>query len=198
MKRRRTEVAKNVRALRSPPACEKSNLAPPGAAAGDHDAEPPASTDVAREGIRLGFLLHDVSRLRRSAYDQLMKPLAVTRSQWWVLAHLSRHDGMTQTQLADVLDIGKASLGDVLEDLERGGWIERRCDPSDKRAKRVYLAKPARGLIARMSILEDAFNAQILKDLSTSERAALLRSLSKIKHAIARFRTIQDVTVAET
>lgn len=198
MKRRSSEVAKDVRASRSASACEKSNLPPSGAAADERDAEPRASTDEAREGIRLGFLLHDVSRLRRSAYDQLMKPLAVTRSQWWVLAHLSRYDGMTQTQLADLLDVGKASLGDVLEDLERGGWIERRCDPSNKRAKRVHLAKPAWGLIDRMTILEGAFNAQILKDLSTSERAALLRSLSKIKHAIARFRTIQDVTVAET
>ena len=186
-----------MRALRSRPTSKQSQPPAPGPTAGGHDAEPAASTDEAREGIRLGFLLHDVSRLRRSAYDQLMKPLAVTRSQWWVLAHLSRHDGMTQTQLADVLDSGKASLGDVLEGLERGGWIERRCDPADKRARRVYLAKPARGLIDRMTILEDAFNAQILKDLNVLERAALLRSLSKIRRAIARFRTTDNVAVAE-
>src|ERR1700745_1841291 len=49
------------------------------------------------EGIRLSFLIHDVSRMRRSAYDQFMKPLGVTRAQWWVLAYLSRHDGMMQT-----------------------------------------------------------------------------------------------------
>src|ERR1700733_6630780 len=64
-----------------------------------------------REGIRLGFLIHDVSRMRRNAYDQIMKPLGVTRARWWVLAHLSRQDGIMQTQLADVLDVGKASLG---------------------------------------------------------------------------------------
>ena len=142
--------------------------------------------DVSREGIRLGFLIHDVSRMRRSAYDQFMKPLGITRAQWWVLAHLSRHDGMMQTQLADVLEVGKASLGDVIESLEAGGWVQRRPDPADKRAKRVYLTKPAQALIKRMTVMENDFNSQILSDLSGEEMAELIRSLVKIKHAISR------------
>lgn len=149
----------------------------------------PASADideVARDGIRLSFLMHDVSRMRRSAYDQFMKPLGITRAQWWVLAHLSRHDGMMQTQLADVLEVGKASLGDVIESLESGGWVDRRPDPTDKRAKRVYLTKPAQGLIKRMTSLEVEFNDRIFADLPLTERAALFNSLVKIKHAIAK------------
>src|SRR5260370_24587622 len=92
-------------------------------------------TESVRQAIRLSFLIHDVSRMRRTAFDQLMKPLGVTRAQWWVLAHLSRSDGMMQTQLADALDVGKASLGTFLERLEASGLIERRDDPIDKRAK---------------------------------------------------------------
>jgi MarR family transcriptional regulator, transcriptional regulator for hemolysin len=145
-----------------------------------------ASSDVSREGIRLGFLIHDVSRMRRSAYDQFMKPLGITRAQWWVLAHLSRHDGMMQTQLADVLEVGKASLGDVIESLEAGGWVQRRPDPADKRAKRVYLTKPAQTLIKRMTVMDNDFNSQILSELSGEEVAELIRSLIKIKHAISR------------
>jgi MarR family transcriptional regulator, transcriptional regulator for hemolysin len=154
---------------------------------GSDDTVPPGATsDVSREGIRLGFLIHDVSRMRRSAYDQFMKPLGITRAQWWVLAHLSRHDGMMQTQLADVLEVGKASLGDVIESLESGGWVQRRPDPADKRAKRVYLTKPAQTLIKRMTVMENDFNSQILADLSSDEMAELIRSLVKIKHAISR------------
>lgn len=145
-----------------------------------------ATGDVSREGIRLGFLIHDVSRMRRSAYDQFMKPLGITRAQWWVLAHLSRHDGMMQTQLADVLEVGKASLGDVIESLEAGGWVQRRPDPADKRAKRVYLTKPAQTLIKRMTVMENDFNSQILSDLENEEITVLIRSLIKIKHAISR------------
>ena len=144
------------------------------------------ASDVSREGIRLGFLIHDVSRMRRSAYDQFMKPLGITRAQWWVLAHLSRHDGMMQTQLADVLEVGKASLGDVIESLEAGGWVQRRPDPADKRAKRVYLTKPAQTLIKRMTVMENDFNSQILSELTNDEMAELIRSLVKIKHAISR------------
>ena len=52
--------------------------------------------DLDRE-IRFGFLVHDVSRLRRIVVDRALKPLGITRSQWWVLSFLSRRDGMTQT-----------------------------------------------------------------------------------------------------
>ena len=64
--------------------------------------------------LRLGFLIHDVSRLRRSAFDRCLKPLNVTRSQWWVLAYLSREDGMTQSQLAIELDLGKVAVGGLI------------------------------------------------------------------------------------
>lgn len=153
--------------------------------------------DTAREGIRLGFLIHDVSRMRRSAYDQFMKPLGITRAQWWVLAHLSRHDGMMQTQLADVLEVGKASLGDVIESLEGGGWVQRRPDPADKRAKRVYLTKPAQTLIKRMTVMENEFNGQILSDLSNEEMTDLVRVLIKIKHAISRLAPNATATDSE-
>ena len=143
--------------------------------------------DVGREGIRLSFLIHDVSRMRRSAYDQFMKPLRVTRAQWWVLAHLSRHDGMMQTQLAEVLDVGKASLGDVVGSLEAAGLVDRRTDPSDKRARRVYLTRRAQALIKRMTRMEVDFNEQILAAISPEERLRLIDSLTHIKAALAEF-----------
>jgi MarR family transcriptional regulator for hemolysin len=130
--------------------------------------------------------------MRRAAYDQFMKPLGITRAQWWVLAHLSRHDGMMQTQLADVLDVGKASLGDVIENLEERGWVERHPDPADKRAKRVFLTRPAQAMIKRMTVMEDDFNSQILHDVSAAERAELARTLLKIKQAISRFNRAVD------
>jgi DNA-binding MarR family transcriptional regulator len=143
--------------------------------------------DVSRQGIRLGFLIHDVSRMRRNAYDQVMKPLGVTRAQWWVLAHLSRHDGMMQTELADVLDVGKASLGTLIERLEAGGWVERRADPTDKRAKRVYLARSGQQLVRKMTLEENRFNDRILHELSGSDREQLIRLLAKIKLALSQY-----------
>lgn len=145
-----------------------------------------ADIDQERVGIRLSFLIHDVSRLRRSVYDHFMKPLSITRAKWWVLAHLSRQDGMMQTQLASVLEVGKASLGITIEKLEQDGWITRHEDPTDRRAKRVYLTRPAHALIARMTRLEHQFNDRVLADLTNEEQLATVKALQKMKDTITR------------
>src|SRR5258708_530240 len=99
---------------------------------------------------RLGFLIHDVSRLRRNAFDRLMRPLGVTRSQWWVLAHASRHDGLMQTELAELLDVGKVTLGGLIDRLEAGGWVVRRPDKVDRRVKRIFLTSRTDQLFKQM------------------------------------------------
>lgn len=152
---------------------------------GDESPQPPGE-ELSRQWIKLGFLIHDVSRLRRSAYDQLMKPLKITRARWWVLAHLSRHDGMMQSQLADVLEVGKASLGTVVDQLEYSGWVERRADPLDKRVKRVYLTRAAQPLIKTMTIEEDHFNQRALGLLSSEDHQTLARLLGSIKDSLLR------------
>lgn len=91
--------------------------------------------------LRFGFLIHDVSRLRRVVVDRSLKPLGITRSQWWVLAFLSRRDGMTQTALAADLDLTKVAIGGLLDRMEGAGFIERRADRNDGRARRVYLTR---------------------------------------------------------
>ncbi len=148
-----------------------------------------SDSEKRRQGIRLGFLIHDVSRLRRAAYDQLMRPLNVTRARWWVLAHLTRHDGMMQSELAEVLEVGKASLGTVIEQLESAGWVERRADPSDKRAKRVFLSSTAQPFIQRMILEEEQFNERILAALDADSRETLLQLLNTIKQSIMQIVT---------
>src|SRR5438552_4477825 len=100
--------------------------------------------------LRLGFLIHDVSRLRRSAFDRVLKPLNVTRSQWWVLAYLSREDGMTQSQLAEELDLGKVAMGGLIDRLEKSEFGRREPDATDRRVNRVFLEPKSKQLIARM------------------------------------------------
>lgn len=153
-------------------------------------ARPPAKKGVAaarQRDVRLGFLIHDVSRMRRRAFDQFMQPFGITRAQWWVVAHLSRHDGMMQTQLADMLDVGKASLGTVIDRLETGGFVERRPDPVDRRAKRLYMTRKAHQLIDKMQHAERSYDAHILAELSHGERDELVRMLSLMKKALADF-----------
>ena len=130
---------------------------------------------------RLGFLMHDVSRLRRSVFDEFMKPMVMTRSQWWILAHLSRHDGMIQSDLANVLDIGKAALGGLIDRLEASKFIERRSDENDRRVKRIYLTSKGTQIITEMRTRSHEMSERILVGLDTTSRHALVDMLTLVK-----------------
>ena len=142
---------------------------------------------------RLGFLMHDVSRLRRSVFDEFMKPMAMTRSQWWIMAHLSRHDGMIQSDLANVLDIGKAALGGLIDRLEASKFIERRADSNDRRVKRIYLTSKGTQIITEMRLRSHEMSERILEGLETDARHSLVDMLSLVKRNLL---TIKDDTPA--
>ncbi|WP_114970552.1 MarR family winged helix-turn-helix transcriptional regulator [Rhodoferax ferrireducens] len=131
--------------------------------------------------LRLGFLIHDVSRLRRSAFDRCLKPLSVTRSQWWVLAYLSREDGMTQSQLAEELDIGKVAVGGLIDRLEKSGLVRRDADAGDRRVNRVFLEPKSKQLIARMRKISHRMNEQILVGLTDEQLEASAVTLDGMK-----------------
>jgi MarR family transcriptional regulator for hemolysin len=137
---------------------------------------------------RLGFLMHDVSRLRRSVFDEFMKPMGLTRSQWWILAHLSRHDGMIQSDLANVLDLGKAALGGLLDRLEASELIERRSDDNDRRVKRIYLTSKGTQAIQDMRMKSHEVSERILEGLSIDARRALADNLALVKSNLVAIR----------
>lgn len=130
---------------------------------------------------RLGFLMHDVSRLRRIVFDDFVRPIGVTRSQWWILAQVSRHDGMNQSDLAHLLDVGKAALGRLVDRLEASGFIERRFDETDRRVKRVYLTRSGAKTIQQMKGLSHEMSERMLQGLDDRTRNALADSLARVK-----------------
>lgn len=137
-------------------------------------------SDTRSWDLRLGYLIHDVSRLRRVAFDRELAPLGITRSQWWVLSFISRNDGLPQTQLANELDVGKVALGSLIDRLQLSGFVERRADEKDRRVKRVFLTDKARGLIQQIDPVNDSFNTRILKGISRAD----VERASKTLHAM--------------
>jgi len=133
--------------------------------------------------FRLGFLIHDVSRLRRTVVDKALKPYNITRSQWWALANLSRHDGrgMMQTELASVMDVGKVTLGGLIDRLEASGFVAREPDPNDRRAKRVKMTKAGEKVLRTMTKVAGAINEAVVKDLTAKEIKQTETALYKIK-----------------
>lgn len=134
--------------------------------------------------LRFGFLIHDVSRLRRIVVDRALKPLGLTRSQWWVLAFLSRRDGMTQTALAADLDLTKVAIGGLIDRMETSGFVERRSDKRDARARRVYLTRAGQKLVSTIRESVDAVEADILTSVNEDELDAAAIVLVKIKNRL--------------
>jgi len=132
--------------------------------------------------LRFGFLIHDVSRLRRIVVDRALKPLGITRSQWWVLAFLSRRDGMTQTALAADLDLTKVAVGGLLDRMEAAGFVERRADHHDGRARRVFLTRTGAKTVSTIRESVEAVELEILSRIpegALEQAAETLRALKE-------------------
>ena len=132
-----------------------------------------------------GILLHDVVRMMRVGYDRRMKPLGLTRSQWWVLNRLYFLEGTRQSELASELDIEKATLGRLLDRLESKGWVVRKPDPTDRRAKRVYLTDKVEPTMRIMRQRATETNTEALASLTSSEQKQMIKMLLRIRGDLA-------------
>ncbi len=128
-----------------------------------------------------GFILHDVARLLRTTYDRRVRDLGLTRSQWWVLTHLFRKDGITQSELAEILELEKPSLGRLLDRLESKGWVRRMEDPKDRRAKRVFLTESVQAPMQVMREVAAGVREDALSGLSTADQDRFVDVLLTIK-----------------
>ena len=137
--------------------------------------------------LHLGFLIHDASRLRRSAFDRYLKPLKVTRSQCLVLAQLSRQDGITQSHLASNLDLGKVAIGGLIDRLEKNGLVRRGPAPNDRRVHLIYLAPKSKRLLTSIRKANHEFNARILAGTSGEQLATTAKVLEIMKRNLRQY-----------
>jgi len=104
---------------------------------------PPDNSGTTETVRKSHFVFQDVARLRTQLFDTLIGPHGLTTSQASVLSILFSEDGLTQSELAARLKIGTVSLGGLVDRLEARGLVERRADPADRRANRVFLTADA-------------------------------------------------------
>lgn len=142
---------------------------------------PRVMTKDLNTNLRFGFLVHDVSRLRRVVVDRALRPRGITRSQWWILAFLSRRDGMTLTALAADLDLTKVAVGKFVDRMEVAGFVERRSDQLDARVKRVYLTKKGTKLVGTIRESVDSIEAEIVDNIDDEALATAGVVLVRIK-----------------
>ena len=129
----------------------------------------------------IGYVLSDVARLIRTVFDRRVRDIGLTRAQWLVLTRLYRRPGASQTELADMLEIDRASAGRMIDRMQKNGWVERRADSEDRRINRLYLTADARRAHKEMwTIAEDTVD-DALAPLSAAERDQFTRLAARVK-----------------
>jgi MarR family transcriptional regulator, transcriptional regulator for hemolysin len=132
------------------------------------------------------FLLNDVARLLRTYANYRAAQFGITRAQWAVLVRVDREEGLNQSELADTLDLQPITLTRLLDKLCDGGLIERRPDPDDRRAKRLYLTPAARPLLEQLRVLGEETMADALSGLDRASIDQMIGDLSAVKENLRR------------
>ncbi len=134
--------------------------------------------------IEFSFLLGDVTRKLRRVYDADMQRLGLTRAQWQVLVRVLRMQSPTQTELAESLDIGRASVGTLIRQLEEKGYVQRQGDDADQRVRRVVANPRAINSSEQMSRIGSEVAGRAFAGIAQEDLAVAARVLQAIRRNV--------------
>jgi DNA-binding MarR family transcriptional regulator len=134
----------------------------------------------------LGMLINDVSRLLRRLIDQQAQEIGLTSAQWRVLASVARTElrnevPLNQATLADQMDMEPITLSRLIDRMEQASLIERRPDPGDRRAHRLYLTEAARPLVARFRTVAGSCIGDAFSGVTDAEMDMVASILSRVR-----------------
>jgi MarR family transcriptional regulator for hemolysin len=132
-----------------------------------------------------GFLLKDVSRLYVRRFEQRAAALGLTLPQCRALVYLAMHEGISQVRLAELTDIEPMTLVRILDRMEADGWLERRLDSADRRARCLYLQVKAKPLVDTIWELADLTRAEAFAGIPQQQSRMLIELLGKVRDNIA-------------
>ena len=129
-------------------------------------------------------VLFECARLLTRRFDARLAEMGFTRNQWLVMNTVYRNEGMRQTAIADATEIGAAPLGKVIDALQADGWLERRADLRDRRAKRLFLTRRAHHLLSGKRQRFEQLHAALLQPLGPRRTQLLVNSLGWIRQRL--------------
>ena len=132
----------------------------------------------------VGFLISDVARLLRTAFDRRVRRLGLTRSQWLVINRLYRLPGATQSELAEMLEVDKATAGRMVDRMEKKGWVVRRPDAADRRVNRLHLTAEIDLIQVQLTQIADRTVDDALAPLSPRQREQFALAMRRVKRQL--------------
>jgi DNA-binding MarR family transcriptional regulator len=143
----------------------------------------------------LGFLIADLSRLMRHAFEQRIEGSSLTLAQARALVYLSRREGMHQVELASMLEVQPITLTRLIDHLHAEGLVERRPDPADRRAYRLYLTDAAAPHLAAINQVVTAIRADVLRGVDRQHAVLVMTVLNTMRdNLLALPRTAEEST----
>jgi len=133
------------------------------------------------EDISFGYLLNDVTLLVRKHFDRRASTFGLTRAQWRAVKVLNLREGLRQTELADFLEMEPIAVGRVIDRLQAAGFVERRPDPSDRRAWRLHITAQARSVVDDMEVIGRGLRKDATVGITIDELQRALAVITQIK-----------------
>lgn len=134
----------------------------------------------------IGFLLNDTARLFRRAFNARTRDTGITALQWRLITYLRRHQGIRQGPLAELIEVEPITLSRMIDRLVEAELVERRADPTDRRAWLLYLTPRTGDLLGAMRPDIDALTAEATEGLSTAERDQLVDLVERVRANLSR------------
>lgn len=133
------------------------------------------------EDISFGYLLSDVTLLFRKHFDRRAVKFGLTRAQWRATKVLYHREGLRQTELAEFLEMEPIAVGRVIDRLQAAGFVERRPDPKDRRAWRLYVTAQAQGVVGDMELIARGLRQDATRGIDPDELQQALAVIGRIK-----------------
>ncbi|WP_428684135.1 MarR family winged helix-turn-helix transcriptional regulator [Sphingopyxis sp.] len=140
----------------------------------------------------IGFLLNDSARLFRRAFNARTKGTGITALQWRLISYLKRHEGIRQGPLADLIEVEPITLSRMVDRLVESGLVERRADPTDRRAWQLYLTDRAGDLLHAMRRTAEDLNAEATDGLTPAELEQLAELVERIRANLSRRECLKE------
>ena len=129
---------------------------------------------------QLGFLLKDTSRRYTRRFEERAQALSLTLPQCRALLHLENSEGVSQKRLSELTELDPMTLVRILDRMEADGWVQRRFDPTDRRAHTLWLTPKSKPVLEHIAHLIAEVRAETLHGLSNDERSKLIELLGRV------------------
>lgn len=130
------------------------------------------------EADGLVFLIEEVPRKLRRMFDASTAKFGLTRTQWRALAYIFKTPGLTQTELAKCLELERASVGYVIDQLEKADYVERKAVEGNRRVWTLHLCQKAIGILPELRAEADIVYERLLASITDEEVATFKRLLA--------------------